>query len=50
MPGAAIVVGLDGKKLIEAQDATFQGPGRIGLWTKADATTLFDLIELSTTR
>ncbi len=33
---------LNGKKLLEVTDKTFAGPGGIGLWTKADAVTLFD--------
>jgi hypothetical protein len=32
----------DGKKDLEMSDATFAGPGHIGLWTKADAQTHFD--------
>jgi len=45
--GATMVVGMDGDKLIERQDDTFSGGGRFGLWTKADATTLFDLLEIT---
>lgn len=37
-----IVVSFDGKALIEAEDATFEKEGGIGLWTKADAATAFD--------
>jgi hypothetical protein len=40
--GNKITVAFDGKTLIEKEDATFPGPGRIGLWTKADASTAFD--------
>ena len=32
----------DGKKVIEAQDPTFQQPGKVGVWTKADSITYFD--------
>lgn len=32
----------DGKRLFEKNDATFAGPGKIGLWTKADSYILFD--------
>ena len=32
----------DGKKLIEFEDSTFNKPGMVGLWTKADAATAFD--------
>lgn len=40
--GSHITVSLDGKQLLEAHDDTFTGPGGIGMWTKADATTDFD--------
>jgi hypothetical protein len=40
--GNKITVAFDGKTLIEKEDATFSAPGRIGLWTKADAATAFD--------
>ncbi|MCH8054384.1 MAG: hypothetical protein IH895_10005, partial [Planctomycetes bacterium] len=33
---------LDGKKLLEAEDASLTEAGVIGLWTKADAVTSFD--------
>ena len=33
---------IDGKKQIEAKDATFTRAGKVGLWTKADAQTYFD--------
>lgn len=33
---------LDGTRLLEADDAEFSTPGRIGLWSKADAVTAFD--------
>jgi hypothetical protein len=34
----------DGKQLFEVEDSTFRGPGKVGLWTKADSVTLFDEI------
>jgi hypothetical protein len=37
-------VSFDGKQLYTAKDATFAGPGRVGLWTKADSVTSFDQI------
>lgn len=40
--GENITCWLDGKKLLEAKDATIPGPGGVGLWTKADARTSFD--------
>jgi hypothetical protein len=33
---------LDGKKYLEAKDDTFTKPGKVGLWTKADAQSHFD--------
>jgi hypothetical protein len=33
---------LDGKKLWEITDDTFQSAGKVGLWSKADAQTYFD--------
>ncbi|MCP5105472.1 MAG: DUF1080 domain-containing protein [bacterium] len=32
----------NGEKLYEAVDNTHSGPGKVGLWTKADSYTLFD--------
>src|SRR6266498_1131056 len=32
----------DGKHLFDVEDNTFTGPGKIGVWTKADSVTLFD--------
>ncbi|MGQ0614436.1 MAG: DUF1259 domain-containing protein [Planctomycetaceae bacterium] len=40
--GARIEAWLDGKKLLEAEDATFPDEGGVGFWTKADAATSFD--------
>lgn len=45
--GQRIVVSLDGKALIEVTDNTFPQPGRVGLWTKADAATTFDDLVIS---
>ena len=42
MRGDRIEVHLDGKKYLEVQDATFPEAGKIGLWSKSDARTLFD--------
>jgi hypothetical protein len=35
-------VSLDGTHLFDVRDATFAGPGKVGLWTKADSVTAFD--------
>jgi hypothetical protein len=42
MRGSQIKCYLDDKLHLEADDKTFPGPGKIGLWTKADAETHFD--------
>ena len=42
MKGNAIVCLLDGKQHLAAKDDTFAAPGKVGLWTKADAQTYFD--------
>jgi len=42
MRGDAIECFLDGKRYLEVHDATFTAAGKIGLWTKADAQSLFD--------
>jgi hypothetical protein len=36
------VVTLDGKKTLTWKDDTFKDAGKVGVWTKADSTTLFD--------
>jgi hypothetical protein len=36
------VVTFDGRKVLDAKDATFKGPGKVGLWTKADSVIAFD--------
>ena len=42
MVGDAIECYIDGVLALEATDETLPGPGKIGLWTKADAATSFD--------
>jgi hypothetical protein len=44
MTGNRIVCRLDGRELLEVEDDTFGEPGRVGLWTKADAVTSFDAL------
>jgi hypothetical protein len=39
--GDAIKVSLDDRVLIDVSDRTIQGPGAVGLWTKADSVTAF---------
>lgn len=40
--GARITVIYDGKPLIELEDRHIEGPGAVGVWTKADSVTAFD--------
>jgi hypothetical protein len=40
--GNHFVVWFDGTKVLDATDDTFKGPGRVGLWTKADSVIQFD--------
>lgn len=40
--GKRIRVSLDGKIHIDLQDAHIEGPGSVGVWTKADSVTAFD--------
>lgn len=42
MIGNRIECYYDKKRSLEITDVTFQGPGKVGLWTKADAYTFFD--------
>lgn len=44
--GEVIECYLDGKKLLEAKDGSIQSAGKVGLWTKADAQTRFDRLEV----
>jgi len=46
MKGDHIVCYKDGVKLLDVHDATFPGPGKIGLWSKSDAQTEFDDLQL----
>ncbi|MGE5609022.1 MAG: family 16 glycoside hydrolase [Bacillota bacterium] len=44
--GSKFEVGMDGKKLFEAEDATFKEAGKVGVWTKADSVMEFDEIDI----
>lgn len=44
--GDLFQVFLDGTHLFDVRDATFAGPGKVGLWTKADSVTAFDDLEV----
>jgi hypothetical protein len=45
--GTRITCWFDGRKMLEAEDATIAAEGGIGLWTKADACTSFDDLSAS---
>jgi hypothetical protein len=44
--GPRFEVFCDGVRIMEAEDRTFAGEGRTGLWTKADSVTWFDDFEI----
>lgn len=46
MVGDHIECYLNGEKLLDAKDDTFKDAGKIGLWTKADASSSFDDVDL----
>jgi hypothetical protein len=46
MSGDKMTCYYDGKKYLEGSDQTFTGPGKIGLWSKADAQSHFDDLTL----
>jgi hypothetical protein len=46
--GERFTITFDGKPLFNAADRTFDGAGKIALWTKADSVTRFDRIEIKT--
>jgi len=48
MKGNKISCSLNGIRMIEATDDTFKSPGKIGIWTKADAVTYFDDLAIHT--
>ena len=45
--GDRFTISFDGRQLFTAQDTTFIGTGRVGLWTKADSVTYFDTIAIT---
>ncbi len=44
--GDRLSVSFDGKPLLTHNDRTFNGPGKVALWTKADSVTHFDRLEI----
>ncbi|MFT3883522.1 MAG: DUF1080 domain-containing protein [Gemmatales bacterium] len=47
--GNMITCTLNGKQYLKVEDKTISKPGRVGLWTKADAQTRFDALEIQGT-
>jgi hypothetical protein len=45
--GPSIQCYIDGQLLMEAKDDAIRSPGKIGLWTKADAVTAFDNVKVA---
>jgi hypothetical protein len=46
--GPRFEVFFNGARLYEVEDTTFTGPGKVGLWTKADSVTQFDDVTIVT--
>ena len=46
--GRRLKVVFDGKTMIETDDASFSGPGKVGLWTKADSVSAFSNFKVET--
>ncbi len=46
--GPRFEVHFNGTKLYDVEDATFQHPGKVGVWTKADSVTQFDDLTIVT--
>jgi hypothetical protein len=47
--GNTITCTLNGKPYLKVEDKTISKPGRVGFWTKADAQTRFDAMEIKET-
>jgi hypothetical protein len=45
--GDRFTVSFDGHELFSTVDSTFNAPGKVGLWTKADSVTHFDRIAIT---
>lgn len=48
--GSLFRVFLNGQELFAVEDSTFGGPGKVGVWTKADSVTHFDELEVKVSR
>jgi hypothetical protein len=44
--GSVFSVYCDHRRVLQVVDRTFEGPGKVGLWTKADSVTYFDNFRL----
>lgn len=44
--GDHFTISFDGQELFSANDSTFAGTGRVGLWTKSDSITRFETLEI----
>jgi hypothetical protein len=44
--GARFTISFNGAELFTADDPTFDQPGQVALWTKADSVTYFDSIAI----
>ena len=40
--GSLFTVYINGEKMFDVDDKTFQDPGKVGLWTKSDSVISFD--------
>lgn len=45
--GDHFVVTFDGKSALDARDGTFEGAGKVGLWTKAGSVIAFDTLTIT---
>lgn len=48
--GSLFTVHFNNQPLFEVEDSTFSGPGKVGLWTKADSVTHFDELSVAVGR
>lgn len=48
--GTLFAASLNDHQLFEVEDSTFAGPGKVGVWTKADSVTHFDDLTVAVSR
>jgi hypothetical protein len=46
--GPVFTVHFNGVRLYDVEDTTFEQPGKVGVWTKADSVTQFDDLTVAT--